>query len=111
MKAASIINFIVVIAPILFGLLGLTDEEYLIHAALASIVTGAVQVIIALFMLSKHSSNLLYIYFAITGLFFILWEFLGTNFYIFALPPALALYLTYIIYIERQKEKALPPKA
>jgi len=108
MKVITIINYIALAIPILFGLAGLNDEEFFIHALLFTALTGAIQVILALIMLFKYPSNLLYIYSGITVFFFLLWMALGSDqFYIFALPPALALLLTYIIITKNLKEQAL----
>jgi hypothetical protein len=55
-------------------------------------------------MLPNHSSNLLYTYLSITALFFALWYILGEEYGLIAMPPALAIFLTYIIYVEGKKE-------
>lgn len=106
MKIRSIINYFALVMPLLLGLAGfaLQDDDIYIYALLSTAITGAIQVIIALTMLPKHSSNLLYTYLAITAMFFIIWNFTREDFYIFAIPPALAILLTYIIYIEGKKK-------
>jgi len=110
MKAIRAINYIVLITPILLGLIGLQDEDFLIFAALSVMVTGAAQVIMALIMLlGKHQNPLLFSYFAIVGLFFLIW-WLGGDYdlYIFAVPVMLALYFTYIVYAQMKLEKPKP---
>lgn len=112
MKIRSIINYFALVMPLLLGLIGFlaTDDDFYICALLSTAATGAIQVIIALTMLPKHSSNLLYTYLSITAMFFIIWNFTREDFYIFAIPPALAIFLTYIIYVEGKKEKIIIEK-
>jgi len=107
MKIRSIINYFALVMPLLLGLAGFVskDDDIYIYALLSTAATGAIQVLIALTMLPNHSSNLLYTYLSVTAIFFILWKLLGDNFYIFSIPPALAIFLTYIIYVEGKKEK------
>jgi len=106
MKIRSIINYIALAIPFLLGLAGLVlkDDDIYIYALLSTAVTGAIQVIIALTMLPRHNSNLLYTYLSITALFFALWYILGEEYGLIAMPPALAIFLTYIIYVEGKKE-------
>ena len=108
MKIRSTINYIALALPLFLALIGLADQDFFIYALLSTAVTGAIQVIIALTMLPKHSSNLLYGYLLMTALFFVTWYFTGEQFYIFAIPPILAFFLTYIIYIECKKETETP---
>jgi len=110
MNAIRAINYIVLFAPIILGLIGLQDEEVLIFAALSTMVTGAAQVIMALIMLlGKHRNPLLFSYFAIVAMFFLIWGFIGNyEFYIFAIPVMLALYFTYIVYVQIKLEKQRP---
>jgi len=106
MKIRSIINYIVLVIPLFLAIIGLQDEQFYIYALSFTAVTGGIQVLLALTMLFKYPGNLLYIYFGVTVFFFLIWMVLGSDHsYIFALPPALALFLTYIIFIESQKEK------
>ena len=108
MKSISITNLIIIIIPVLLALIGTSDPQFYMYALLFTAVTGAVQVLLALIMLFKYPGNLLYIYSGVTVFFFLLWMVLGSDHsYIFALPPALALFLTYIIFIESEKVKAL----
>jgi len=107
MKIRSIINYIALVIPLVLAIIGLQDEQFYMYALLFTAVTGAVQVLIALTMLPNHHSSLLYIYFTVTALFFLVWYFFGEVFGIFAIPPALAIFLTYLIYIESRKEKLI----
>jgi len=59
-------------------------------------------------MLFKYPGKLLTIYAVTTFLYLLALMIVGIdNYYIFIPPPVLALLLTYFIYKERQKEKAL----
>ena len=108
MKVIRAINIIVLIVPLLLALIGTANEDFLIFAALATMVTGAAQVIMALIMLfSKPKNILLNSYFAITILFFIIWWVTNAfDVYIFIIPAMLALFFTYIIYAQIKDEKA-----
>lgn len=106
MKILIAINYIVLIVPLLFALGGFADEDNFFYALMSTAVTGAVQVIIAVITLFlRPKSELLYIYFAITTLFFLLWaaDFAGNA--IFCLPPMLAIYLTIVLHILSRKPK------
>lgn len=107
MKIRSIINYLALALPAVLALIGLGDEQFYMYALLSTAVTGGIQVLLALTMLPNHSSNLLYIYLTITALFFTVWYFVSNETGIFAIPPALAIFLTYIIYKEYQKEKLI----
>jgi hypothetical protein len=108
MKTISIINYVVLILPIILGLAGITSEACYVYALLFTVIASAVQVILAMFMLFKYPGKLLYIYSFTAFLFLLLLMILGIEqFYLFLIPPILALFLTYIIFTERRKEKAL----
>jgi len=106
MKIRSIINYLALALPAVLALIGLGDEQFYMYALLSTAVTGGIQVLLALTMLPNHNSSLLYSYLTITALFFIVWYFVNSE-AIFAVPPALAIFLTYIIYVERKKEKLI----
>ena len=107
MKIRSIINYLALALPAVLALIGLGDEQFYMYALLSTAVTGGIQVLLALTMLPNHRSSLLYIYLSITALFFTVWYFVSNETGIFAVPPALAIFLTYIIYVERKKEKLI----
>ena len=107
MKIRSIINYLALALPLVLAIIGLLDEQFYMYALLSTAVTGGIQVLLALTMLPNHRSSLLYIYLCITALFFTVWYFVSNETGIFAVPPALAIFLTYIIYIESRKEKLI----
>lgn len=109
MKTRSIINYVALVIPFILGLVGYVthDDDYYFYALFSTAGTGAIQVIIALSMLSKYGSDLLNIYLVITVVFFISWYLLGEEFGLIAIPPALAIFLTYIIYAESTKKNII----
>ena len=110
MKTRIILNYLALSIPFILGLAGLitSNDDIYIYAVLSTAATGAIQVIIALTMIAKHRSMLLDIYFAITVAFFILWYFLGEELGLIAIPPILAIFLTYIIHVEFAKVAVTP---
>ncbi|MEC4004519.1 hypothetical protein OX283_007610 [Flavobacterium sp. SUN052] len=64
-------------------------------------ITGALQVFAAaLYLLLKPKNKLIYIYFALVGLFFLLWNRADFN-WLFALPISLIFFLSYIIHFQK----------
>ncbi|MFB9077466.1 hypothetical protein ACFFLS_18370 [Flavobacterium procerum] len=107
MKTIKNINAFAVGLPLIILMTyPITKEGAFIYALLATIVTGALQLLIALKLLfDNRFAKPIYIYFAGVVLFFVLWNiYPETNFYltisyfIFSLPPLLALYLSVLIY-------------
>ena len=107
MKIRSIINYITLAVAFLLMAAGFRDDNFFMSAMLSAFITGIIQVFLALSMLEKRNSNLLNVYFLITVLYFILLTIFGKQFFTFIVPPALVILLTYIIYIERKKEKII----
>ena len=99
MKFLVGLNFFAIGVPIVLALLSIKDGDFAAEALVSTMMTGALQVLIALILFVRNPDDKrLYIYFSITILFFILWLGLGINDdWIFSLPPALALFLTYIV--------------
>ena len=99
MKFLVGLNLFAIGLPLVLALLSIKDGDFLQEALLSTMVTGALQVIIALILLVRNTNDKrLYFYFGITITFFIVW--LGFNINedpLFAVPPALALFLTYIV--------------
>lgn len=98
MKILLKLNFIALGIPIVLGIISF------MYGLVFTMLTGAIQVLIAISMLVMNYRNIhLYIYLATTLLFFLLWLVFATGNWIFALPPALAIYLTYIVGTEYKK--------
>jgi len=99
MKFLAGLNFFAIGLPLVLALLSIKDGDFLQEALLSTMVTGALQVIIAMILLALNPKDFrLYGYFAVTILFFILW--LGFNInedWLFTIPAILALFLTYIV--------------
>lgn len=99
-------NGIAVGLPLLFIVLSIHDNGYLLYAALSLIVTGIVQVGIAFHLFRKqYATKALNNYFLIVAGYFMVWSVLENLFswygiltaYIFLSPIIPMVYLTYII--------------
>lgn len=65
-------------------------------------ITGFLQVFAAiLFLITFPKNKLIYIYFAIVILFFLIWDGHSMN-WLFVIPIALIIFLTYIIYNQKE---------
>jgi hypothetical protein len=104
MKTLLYLNYFAVGLPIALTLLCLIDGELLMFSLLSTMITGALQVMVALALLFVNYRNVhLYIYFTITVIFFILWLGFNIEYWLYTLPPVLAIYLTYIVISEYKK--------
>lgn len=98
MKTLLRLNFFALGLPFALALLAIIDVNLLVLAFLSTMVTGVLQVFIALILLVVNPKNFhLYIYFAVTALFFILCLVFHIENWLFILPVVLAVYLTYIV--------------
>ncbi|MBE8727671.1 hypothetical protein [Flavobacterium hungaricum] len=107
MKTIKYINTFAVSLPFVILLsYPFIEEGALIFSLLSTMATGFLQVMIAFKMLyDGKCDSKIYIYFAGVTLFFILWySFPNTNytFLIFSLPLILAIYLSILVYSEKQ---------
>lgn len=92
------INLFLIITLAVLCILDFLLEGYRFYALLLALFTGVFQVVAGLNFLIKVPSVLIYTYVLLTSLFFFLWYF--TDFYwIIAMPPALAIYMSVIIYL------------
>lgn len=106
MKTIKYLNTFAVGLPILIGLFSLIDINYIGTALVSTMLTGFIQVVLALLLLYYNPSHkYLQIYIATVILFFTLWYFNATIFYsdyltffLFPIPLILAIYLSIIIY-------------
>lgn len=106
MKNLLRLNIFAVGLPFVLAFLGIIDVNLLFLAYLSTMITGALQVFVALILLLVNPKNIhLYIYFALTILFFTLWLVFHIENWLFLLPVVLAIYLTYIVGEEYQKSK------
>jgi len=104
MKTLLRLNFFALGLPFALALLAIFNINLLILPLLSTIVTGGLQVLIALILLFKNPVNIhLCVYFVFTILFFILWLGFNIEYWLFALPPLLAIYFTYIVAEEYKK--------
>lgn len=100
MKNLKILNTIAIGLPAIIALLAVTNEEILLAALAATIITGILQLIAGSIFWLKQPTNIhIKIYFAGVALFFISWYLTSNSFvYIYALPVILSLYLSFILY-------------
>ncbi len=112
MKIANKINYILVILPITFLVLGIFDEKFFFYFLLSLIPLGIFQVGVAIAYSSKFVDNLHYrIYTYGVMLFFSLvftaqfwWDYLEPYGGIaYGLPPLLAIYFSIILYNKTKK--------
>lgn len=107
MTAIKYINTIAISLPFVMLLsYPFIEEGAFIFSLLSTMATGFLQVLIAFKMLYDGKCDTkIYTYFAGVTLFFILWYcFPNTNytFIIFSLPLILAIYLSVLVYSEKQ---------
>lgn len=104
MRILKYINAFALSLPFLLGLIGFVDNDFWFFALLSTMITGFLQVLVALLLLFWIPKNIhLYIYFFFTVLFFVLWLGFGIEYWLFALPALLAFYLTFILYDHKDK--------
>lgn len=106
MKAIRYWNTFAIGLPIQLLFLGCISETFLFYAAVSTMLTGLIQVILGLIMLFKNPSNKsLQLYAVSVGLFFMTWminaglDYIDIVAYILAaIPFILLVYLSVIIY-------------
>lgn len=105
MRTLKYTNGFALSLPLLLGLIGFVDNDFWFFALLSTMITGFLQVLVALLLLFWIPKNIhLYIYFFFTVLFFVLWLGFKIEDEVYILPPALAIYLTYILYNQERHE-------
>ena len=96
------INLFFVLTPVTLGLLGFLYPPLWFFASLSAIATGIFQVVTGFTLFIAQPKNpLLIIYLLFTLAFFLLWHCTGGE-WILAMPPALAIYMSVIIYLNRK---------
>jgi len=106
MKIIKYLNTFALGLPIIITFLGLIDGNYYGTALVSTMLTGFIQVVLSLLLLSYNPSNkYLQIYIITVILFFTLWYLNANYFYsdiltflLFPIPLLLAIYLSIIIY-------------
>ena len=99
MRALKVLNTIAIGIPITLGLLGLISDTFFFYAMISTMATGFIQIMTGIYFWAEYpKNNFIKIYFAIVLLFFALLYFgIGSN-WIWYLPPALCLYLSFLVY-------------
>jgi len=116
MKTIKILNTIAVGIPIMLMLIGIIKQdsagEFIGYALFSTMFTGFVQVILGIILLIKFPKYMHYqIYLTGVGGYFVLW-FISSEFdlqdgfayFLFSIPPFLAMYLSILIYSRPNNE-------
>jgi hypothetical protein len=106
MSTLNKLNCFFVGLPIMLGAIGLIFNDFYFWALVSTMLTGAFQLIAALYLICIEPKNkLLHIYFILVILFFGLWFFNSTIGYeniltitLLGIPIVLTIYLSIIIY-------------
>jgi hypothetical protein len=99
MKTLKVLNTIALGIPLVIGLLGFIDELFFIYALFSTVLTGLIQVIIAIYLaISRPKNNYIIAYFILMFAFFVGWLGFGFNTWIWFLPILLSIYLSILIY-------------
>mgnify|MGYP006346396659 CR=1 FL=1 len=101
LKVLRILNLIAIGIPVIIALCGFIKIDYLMTALVSTMITGAIQVIVAiLYLIFSPRSKSIWIYFF--GLFlFVFLVFINLSDHSFWLPVLLLFYLTYIIHFKK----------
>ena len=110
MKALKNLNTFALLLPLGIGLLGVIDESMLLIACLSTMITGLIQVLIGLFFWFLQKKNTYILIYLVTVIFFFTtWYFNSTKIhnntldgFLFMTPPLLAVYLSVIIYSQKE---------
>jgi len=110
MKDLKFINSIAVAIPLTLVMLAIFDGVFLYLAAYSTMITGFLQVVIALIALSRNKKNIyIIIYLSLVILFFSLWYYnININYNdsltwpLFFTPLFLCIYLSIIIYNQKE---------
>jgi uncharacterized membrane protein len=93
----TINNFAIGI-PVFLALLGFAENSFWGLALLSTILTGFIQVLIAIaYAVEHYNDRHIHYYFLGVGVFFMLWISTTDAAFIWSIPPILAIYLTYIL--------------
>lgn len=109
MNIVKITNTIAIGIPLILSLIGVFFNELLFFAALSTMLTGIIQVLLGIFKLSESENKKHYtIYIIGVNIFFLLWYFNATinyndilTFILFPIPLLLCIYLSVLIYKEK----------
>jgi len=99
MKILKVLNTIALGIPLVIGLLGFINELFFIYALFSTVLTGLIQVSIAIYLATfRPKNNYIIAYFVLMFTFFVGWLGFGFNTWIWFLPILLSLYLSVLIY-------------
>ena len=107
----KILNTIAIGIPFFILLFGIIYEGAIILAAISTMITGLLQIIVGIFFWKNHKENIhIKIYFLLVASFFFLWYYNVNINYIDTLtwpliftPLVLCIYISSIIYSQKEK--------
>lgn len=98
MKNIQRLNLFAISLPIILLFLNIVIDGFYLLAAVSLIITGLIQIVLALCLYGDCNNNRhLKLYFILVAVFFILW-FVTYEVYLIILPISLAFYFTYILH-------------
>lgn len=107
MKNLQLINAFAIGLPIMLGLIGLGNDEFLIFALVSTIITGIIQLILGvIFWTNQPDSILIKIYFGLVALYFIsISSSMNLDLYVVLIgaPILLTIYLTVILHLPKKE--------
>lgn len=105
MKNIQIFNLLAIFLPIILLLLNIFIDGFYLLATFSLILTGLVQIVLAICVYKDYNSNHhLKLYFILVAVFFTLW-FATWEVYLMMLPISLAFYFTYILHFTLKPKK------
>lgn len=103
MKALKALNTSALAIPLGIGLFGIIDDSCLIYAAVSTMATGFIQVMVGFFFWSERPKSIpIMIYLALVLVFFLLLKFTDLQ-WIWTMPPALCIYLSILVYSQKSE--------
>lgn len=105
MKNIQTLNLFAIFLPIILLFLNIFIEGFYLLATLSLILTGLIQIVLAICVYKDYGNNRhLKLYFILVAVFFILW-FATWEVYLMVLPISLAFYFTYILHFTLKSKK------
>lgn len=88
-----------ILLPVFLGVIGIFNEDFLFYALVSTMATGALQVLAgAVFWIINRESLDIKLYFSGVVGFFLLAYFLDGHFIVWFMPPALCVFLFWIVF-------------
>lgn len=98
-----------IVVPIALGITGIFNSDFLFYALISTMATGALQILAgAIFWIINRRNLDIRLYFSGVVGFFLLAYFLDGHFIVWFMPPALCVFLLWIVFTHEQQ---LEPKS